>query len=332
MKTRIFLLLVLCVAFSTWGSLGVAAAKPPPPPPVPTACTTIPDAPISGLTAYYFNPTGTVSGTVSATALGCDVAVYYGPGHSGSVNTANISGEHCFGVVANGASVDVVNSSIPVSGVTCSADAGAYANYQFGIVYLNGANCSKGRGDGYPSDGDGQQSACNIQGNTITLPINAKDGVVAKNPGTNVAIINNTIKGYGPDGGIAQNGIEIGDGAVADIEQNTVSGNNYTGTSAAAAGILIYGGPGNDHFGVFEGPNYTGHAEVQNNTLIGNDLGVYLWNINTGSNPPKRTNNDVSQNNVSDNSASCNIFAAGITEESGNGDSINGNLVYGTCY
>jgi hypothetical protein len=252
-----------------------------------------------------------VTGAVDAT--GCDIGVYYSSGHSGSVNDATITGENCFGVLVNGASVNVVNSHIPVSAGTCAA----YPDYQFGIVYLNGANCSKGR--------------CNIQGNVIALPVNGKDGVVAKNPGTNVAITGNVITGYGPDGGIAQNGIEIG-GAMADIRQNAVSGFEYTGTGNFATAILIYGGPATAGFGVFQGAHYVTYAQVQNNNLRDNDLGVYLWNQNTDDAPPPTTNNGVSQNKIVSVGPSCNPFAAGITDEGGKGDSISGNTVYGTCY
>lgn len=155
MKRKIVSVLVLCGALSIWGGLGVAAAA--------CSCQAATGFPGPALTACLVNPPTKVTGAVDAT--GCDIGVYYSSGHSGSVNDATITGENCFGVLVNGASVNVVNSHIPVSAGTCAA----YPDYQFGIVYLNGANCSKGR--------------CNIQGNVITLPVNGKDGVVAKNPG-----------------------------------------------------------------------------------------------------------------------------------------------------
>lgn len=62
------------------------------------------------LTAAEMNPTGTVSGTVDASL--CNIGVYYGPGHTGTVSGTNISGANYYGVVANAANVNVTNSSI----------------------------------------------------------------------------------------------------------------------------------------------------------------------------------------------------------------------------
>ena len=52
------------------------------------------------LTAKIINPTAPVTGPIDAT--GYDIAVYFGPGHSGTV-TADISGAKYYGVVADGA-------------------------------------------------------------------------------------------------------------------------------------------------------------------------------------------------------------------------------------
>jgi len=316
MKTRIFSVLVLCGALSTWGGLAAAACT--------CTATGFPTAP--GLTACQINPTPTVTGTINAAA--CDIGVYYSPGNSGSVNGATISGGGSFGVLVNGASVDVLNSTITTPGGV-------------GIIYLNGASClvpfrqrHPWLGGAYPGFSGGYPSACGVQNNAITLTAAGKTGVVAKNPGTVVAIINNMVTGSGPNGGIAQNGIEIGDGAAADIERNIVTNNEYTGPTFAATGILIYGGPAEAGYGNFEGPNYTSHLEVANNTLSSNDLGVVLWNQAAGNSKPPPTNNDVSQNDISNDAtgADCNPFATGIAYYSGNGDTTNDNAVYGVCY
>src|SRR5262249_4917503 len=57
-----------------------------------------------------------VSGTVDAT--GCNIGVYYGDGESGTVSDADIYGANYYGVVADGAAVDVSNSSIHDIGET----------------------------------------------------------------------------------------------------------------------------------------------------------------------------------------------------------------------
>src|SRR5689334_11458542 len=56
------------------------------------------------MTAALINP-GNVTGNVDAT--GCNIGVYYGPGASGRVNGANIYGANYFGVVNNGAAVNI---------------------------------------------------------------------------------------------------------------------------------------------------------------------------------------------------------------------------------
>ena len=317
MKTRIFSVLALLGALSIWGS-GVAIA---------TSCTCtatgfptadLPSPVPPALTACLVNPAGTVSGTVDAT--GCDIGVYYGPGHSGSVSGAAISNASYYGVLVNGAAVNVLDSTIENVGPSVNSGDNT------GILFLNGANCPHG------VDRHGRRGACAILGNTITQPLWGKNGITAKNPGTMVVILRNTVEGYGPDASIAQNGIEIGDGAVADIEQNTVSGNQYTGNNNAT-GILIYGGPGHDGVGTFEGPNYTSQALVQNNSLSGNDIGVILWNVNDpATDPPPSTNNNVSLNTIFNDGACPNIFATGILYLSGKNDMIGGNTVYGLAY
>src|SRR5690348_11036363 len=90
-------------------------------------CAPIVGGPFNGLTAAVvetgaFNLSSPVDGT------GCDIAVYCAPGSSGSI-TATISGTSNFaGVVVDGASVDVVGSTVTTTG-------------NVGIFYANGANC-----------------------------------------------------------------------------------------------------------------------------------------------------------------------------------------------
>src|SRR2546430_301783 len=53
---------------------------------------------------------GDVSGDLDAT--GCDMGVYYAPGSTGNVTAATIHGARYFGVVADGAAVDVTGSDV----------------------------------------------------------------------------------------------------------------------------------------------------------------------------------------------------------------------------
>jgi hypothetical protein len=74
----------------------------------------------------------------------------------------------------------------------------------------------------------------------------------------------------GPTGAVAQNGIQISDGATGSVAGSTVSGNNYTGPGgASSAGILVFGGCGS---------SLVHGATVTRNTLTGNDIGIGLFN------------------------------------------------------
>lgn len=61
------------------------------------------------MTALLINP-GNVVGEVDAT--GCNIGVYYGAGATGTVNVADIFGANYFGVVNDGADINISNSDI----------------------------------------------------------------------------------------------------------------------------------------------------------------------------------------------------------------------------
>ncbi len=72
-----------------------------------------------------------------------------------------------------------------------------------------------------------------------------KNGITAGGPGTGggptMAITNNTVVGIGATSLIAQNGIQIGFGAIGKVTGNTVADDVYSGPAAAAGtGILIF--------------------------------------------------------------------------------------------
>jgi len=151
-----------------------------------------------------------------------------------------------------------------------------------------------------------------------------KGGIIVVGTGSNAVIEANRVLGAGPTNVIAQNGIEVADGATATVRGNTVLGNKFTGTSAEGVGILVY---------------QSSNVTVQGNTAIGNDEGILLFAddpakavINsrvTGNVTLNNTfngiglfnaNNDVVENNV----ASFNGFD-GINLEQATGDRVAGN-------
>jgi hypothetical protein len=69
-----------------------------------------------------------------------------------------------------------------------------------------------------------------------------KGGIVVNEPTSYAQIDHNVVRGVGPSQDIAQNGIQVGFVARADVFNNSVSGNSYVGPADAewdAAGILL---------------------------------------------------------------------------------------------
>ncbi|MBS4015723.1 MAG: T9SS type A sorting domain-containing protein [Candidatus Latescibacteria bacterium] len=90
-----------------------------------------------------------------------------------------------------------------------------------------------------------------------------KIGIVCNAPGTQGNVHHNVVIGQGPVGSgfAAQNGIQIGFGATANIAYNNMTALSYTGLSWAAAGILLVASGGN--------------TVVDNNTLIDNQVAIF---------------------------------------------------------
>jgi hypothetical protein len=271
------------------------------------------------MTAAQIDPHGTVSGEVNAT--GCNIGVYYDTG-SGDVSGANIHGANYFGVVVNGdsgsPSVDVMNSTIN----------------QIGESPLNGDQ--HGVAIYYREFGTGRASG-KIWDNTLTNY--QKGGIVANGTGTSVDVKGNTVTGQGPVNYIAQNGIQIGYGASAQVKDNTVTGNSYTGAGqTASGGIIVVGGPG---YGTCVGSNlcaYTTDTIIDKNTATGNDIGIWISDLDTSFNPPSSQTNIKVDNNTISNSGLNNTtgngtqgYQAGIADQ-GNNDKLINNKISGAGY
>lgn len=269
------------------------------------------------LTAGEIDPAGTVSGPVDAS--GCDIGVYYGPGTSGSVTNADVSGADYYGVVVNAAAVNVTNSSI----------------HNIGEVPFNGTQ--HGVGVLYTTINQalgttGPAATGTLSGNTIMSY--QKNGVVVSGTGAVVTVQNNTVTGNGPVNYIAQNGIQMSYGATGTISGNMVSNNEYTGTNfASSGGIIIVGGA------FYFGLPYSTDISVTKNIVTNNDVGVWLSNADALGNPPvTKTNNKVVNNTISKTDGATNIsgdgtcgYQAGIADE-GNKDNIVNNTISGNGY
>jgi hypothetical protein len=159
-------------------------------------------------------------------------------------------------------------------------------------------------------------------------------------PSTTADVSGNTVNGAGRDAFlspiIAQNGIQVSRGASAQVRNNIVTGNSYTGSSfASSGGILIFGGCGD--------PLVTG-VQVMGNTLFNNDVGVYLNNLADDCvNPTSAMTNDKAVNNTISNNKVTNVgsgisfgfpyigYQAGI-DDIGTNDKIINNTISGIGY
>ncbi len=266
---------------------------------------------------------GDVTGALDAT--GCNIGVYYDANHTGKVKNANIYGSNYFGVVVNGGQgnvkVDITNSQIHNIGET------PFNGSQHGnaIYYF------------------GQSTAGTVKGsvNRNTVSQYQKGGIIINGEKADVDVHNNTVNGLGPVDFIAQNGIQISRGANGSVHNNTVTGNAYTGTNnASSGGILVYGGL-NEPRGIVPGiVPLTTNVSVHNNTLIDNDVGVFLANYNADASAGPSTPTKISvHNNTISNDAVTNVsgngypvgYQAGISD-SGNKDSIHNNRISGPGY
>lgn len=262
------------------------------------------------MTAASINPISVVTGVVDAT--GCNVGVYFDhTGSGGVVSGAKIHGANYFGVLVNGdggvVDVDVMDSDIKTIGEV------PHNGAQHGVaVYYRGF-------------GAASQVTGTISGNVITGY--QKGGIVANGIGTSVTIKNNIVTGDGHVNFIAMNGIQIGYGADAMVSYNTVSGNSFDGggDGSASGGIIIVGGPG-------YGDAYTVNTKVMNNTLVDNDVGVYLSNLAADySAPLTQTNAKVVNNTISSDKCFNVSYQAGISDV-GNNDKLINNRISGPGY
>ena len=234
-------------------------------------------------------------------------------------------------VIANGA-VKMTNDKVENTVTATPGDYGCQqgVGVQIGREYWPGAgqNCS----GGYCVEdfvGSGTITAVQVLGYQ-------KNGMTIDGPGSSAKVTNSGITGAGAASQlgqtIAQNGIQVSRGAAAALSGNNVSANQYSGmNNASATGILLFGGCGD--------PLVTG-VKVSSNTMTNNDIGIGMYNYNSGCNGPATTlTKDSAKSNSLSNSSDTNVsgngypqgYQAGIADV-GDGDSIIGNTVSGCGY
>jgi hypothetical protein len=179
-------------------------------------------------------------------------------GLGGTITAVDPVGGHFVGAVIEvepGSTAFIKEASVDVSGLANVCDSGddrlkgIWFNEANGVVtYTTIIGPNQG------------QSGCQ-EGNAIEVRNPPYDGT---HPGTVWAIIDNntitgyqktgilvngdvaadvwanTITGFGPVNYIAQNGIQLGWGAMGSVYDNIISGNEYTGSGWTSAGILLF--------------------------------------------------------------------------------------------
>ena len=196
---------------------------------------------------------GIVTGT-TIDASGCNIGVYYGPGTTGSVTNANISGANYYGVVVNAAAVNVTTTIIHDIGETPLNG----SQHGVGVLYttINQAGTSTGTA-----------ATGTLSGNTITKY--QKNGVVVSGTGAAVTVQGNTVTGEGPISYIAQNGIQISFGATARVFGNIVTANDYLPAKVTGCGLLIYKAGG------VSASTKAGISYIKaENTILGNETDI----------------------------------------------------------
>jgi len=262
------------------------------------------------MTAAMIDPPGTVTGPVNAT--GCDIGVYYSSAASGAVNHADVFGSLWFGVVNDGGNVNVDNSSIHDVGDN------PFNGVQRGVGVLFIGSTATGRIN-RNSVFRYQKGGISLKGNAVTIEVRA-----------------NRVDGLGPVDFIAQNGIQVGAGGHAHLFNNRVRDNSYTGDGlASSGGILVYGG---ECYGT--GTPLTTGIVVEKNILRGNDVGIFLSNLDASCNTVPVQTNNVAKRNTIRNDAINNTSGWGTVGEgyqagisvNGRHDSLIGNKICGIGY
>ena len=181
-------------------------------------------------------------------------------GAGNTITAVDPSGGHFLGAVVqnDGPFAVVKNLTIDTNALANVCDGGAARlrgilfDGASGIIKDNtvlninqgASGCQEGNGievRNVPFEAGGVDVLVWISGNTVTNY--QKTGIVT-NGSVAATILGNIITGVGPVNYIAQNGIQIGFGGTAIVEENEMSGNDYTPKSYVSCGLLMYDADG----------------------------------------------------------------------------------------
>lgn len=281
--------------------------------------------------------------TTSSSIIVPNGLTFDGAGHT--ITAVDPSGGHFVGgVIQNaGPKANVTNVKITTSGLADACDGGAdrlrgilFDGASGSITNTEITNINQNHGAVLSGCQEGNAIEVRNFGSsatTIRVSIDSnvisgyqKTGIIA-NGDTDATITDNVVTGYGPQGFIAQNGVQIGFGATGMVKRNEISGNAYTGTSTVSGGVLVVAGPYYDSA-------YSTGDQIMNNTLTGNDIGVWLSQSEADgvTPPPTATNVKVISNTITNGAVTNGYgYQAGISDQ-GNNDKLIGNTISGAGY
>jgi hypothetical protein len=270
-----------------------------------------------------------------------DGMIHDGAGHK--ITAVDPPGDHFRGAILEsaGTSASVLNTVIETSGLAdvCQKGKDGLAGIRF-----DGASgeISGNKILALNKNSEGSRSSCQeghaIEVTNFTSPgrisLKIENNTVADYQKTGILvsgyiranIADNKVEGAGPQGFIGQNGIVVGLEASAHIVHNMVTGNAYTGSGWASGGIVVDSGP-------LHGTNYSYGVDIESNSIVGNDIGVWLMQMNTQREAPEVPTHARVVGNTIRNDAVTNgyTYQAGITVH-GNGDVVEGNTILGAGY
>ena len=236
-------------------------------------------------------------------------------------NTANING-----FTVDGSNNQIAGCAPILAGVYYRNSSGTLSNVSVKNEALSASlfGCQSGLGvfieSGYTVPGISL-----VQVQNVSVTNFQKNGITADGPGTIVVISNNVVTGVGSTAAIAQNGIQVSDGAVGSVSNNQVSNMDYTvydPNSAyiyQAAGIAAYASKGVSIIGNtvtavqlpivtqtvpgdFTSTNPTGTADgaiIQGNTITGLSGPIANFGLLTDGIDACSSFNTISLNNIS---------------------------------
>ncbi len=167
-----------------------------------------------------------------------------------------------------------------------------------------------------------------------------KNGITGNEVGTTITVLNNDVVGQGATNGAAENGVQIGFGAVGTVSGNLViddvwAPDTITDPGDAAAGILLYdtsGSPvvknntvGNTQYGIAVVTDISG--QLGNTSITGNKVfGTRIFDgIDVCS------NSNVVQSNTIMNSSESAIHMDAGCGSTGNGNTVSSNTMIEAC-